>query len=407
MRKVATVLLGLLAGLVAQNVGIGTPSPTERFHVAGGDMRVEGLSGTGTALVGLDNQGVTHRIDFSGNAGDFLRGDGTWGPDVGDWNLVGNAGTNPTQNFLGTTDAQELRIRTNNAERIRMQVDGRILINTTTPLSNTAVLQVQGGSTDRAIYGWKNSSSGTAVVLGRATQGGSTRAGIVGRGVKSTGINPGTGLVGMVGVTDFLHWDLGPGIVGTGADHGIAAYAENTSGDRAAGRFEAPTTGGNRVRSLVSAFVGGTHYKIWGRVVDGSGNVVSMPSSSTVISDPAGRLYAMACPESPEILFMDRGEATLQPGGTYISFDPALAFNLYVDEQYPLYVFVQPIEADCKLYVTERSRKGFRVLSAEPHCQTRFYWWAVARRNDLYSPDGLRISRHVGVRLPVVPKDLP
>lgn len=400
-------IAGLLAGLIAQNVGIGTSGPTERFHVAGGDVRVEGLSGTGIALVGLDNQGVTHRIPFSGNAGDFLRGDGTWGTDIGDWELSGNAGTDPTTHFLGTTDAQQLRIRTNNTERIRMQVDGRILVNTTTPLSNNAVLQVQGGNTDRAIYGWKSSSSGTAVVLGRATQGGSTRAGIVGRAFKSTGTQRGTGLVGMVGVGDFLHWDLGPGIAGTGQNHGIVAYAENTSGDRAAGRFDAPTSGGNRVRSLVSAFVSGTHYKIWGRIVDGSGNVVGTPSASTIISDSEGRLYAMACPESPEILFMDRGEATLAPGGTYIAFDPALAFNLYVDDQYPLYVFVQPIEADCKLYVAERSRKGFRVLSADPDCQTRFYWWAVARRNDSYTPEGIRISRHIGVRLPVVPKNLP
>lgn len=405
MKRVAFV--GLLAQLAAQNVGIGTPAPTERFHVAGGDVRVEGLSGTGTALVGLDAQGVTHRIGFSNNSGDFLRGDGTWGPDIGDWNLIGNAGTDPTQNFLGTTDAQQLRIRTNNTERIRLEVDGRILVNTTTPLSNTAVLQVQGGNTDRAIYGWKNSSSGTAVILGRATQGGSTRAGILGRAFKNTGPQQGTGLVGMVGVTDFLHWDLGPGIAGAGESHGVVAYSENTSGDRAAGRFEAPTTGGNRVRSLVSAFVGGTHYKIWGRVVDGSGNVVSTPSASTVVADAEGRLYALACPESPEILFMDRGVAALQPGGTYIAFDSALAFNLYVDAQYPLYVFVQPVDADCKLYVAERSRVGFRVLSAEPSCQTRFYWWAVARRNDTYSPEGLRLSRHVGVRLPVVPKDLP
>jgi hypothetical protein len=119
---------------------------------------------------------------------------------------------------------------------MRFFVDGRILIGTTTPLSTRAVLQVQGGDENRAIYGYKASSSGTSVVLGIATTGGANRAGVVGRATSSTGV----GLVGMVGVSDFVHYSLGPGIAGTGQDYGIAAYAENTSGDRAAGRFEAP-----------------------------------------------------------------------------------------------------------------------------------------------------------------------
>ncbi len=36
------------------------------------------------------------------------------------WQLGGNAGTNPTTNFVGTTDAQDLSIRTNGQDRIRI-----------------------------------------------------------------------------------------------------------------------------------------------------------------------------------------------------------------------------------------------------------------------------------------------
>ena len=36
------------------------------------------------------------------------------------WSLLGNAGTNPATNFLGTTDAQNLVFKTNNIERIRV-----------------------------------------------------------------------------------------------------------------------------------------------------------------------------------------------------------------------------------------------------------------------------------------------
>jgi trimeric autotransporter adhesin len=63
--------------------------------------------------VGLDEEGVTYRINFTGSASDFLRGDGTWGPDPGDWKLLGNAGTDPSVNYLGTADATQFHIRTN------------------------------------------------------------------------------------------------------------------------------------------------------------------------------------------------------------------------------------------------------------------------------------------------------
>ena len=44
------------------------------------------------------------------------------------WSLTGNAGTNPTQNFLGTTDASALILKTNNVERIHVANSGEIAI---------------------------------------------------------------------------------------------------------------------------------------------------------------------------------------------------------------------------------------------------------------------------------------
>lgn len=40
------------------------------------------------------------------------------------WSLLGNAGTNPAVNFLGTTDAQDLVLRTNSTERFRITSAG-------------------------------------------------------------------------------------------------------------------------------------------------------------------------------------------------------------------------------------------------------------------------------------------
>ena len=42
------------------------------------------------------------------------------------WNLTGNAGTNPTRNYLGTTDFQPLIIRTNGKDAMRINPNGNI-----------------------------------------------------------------------------------------------------------------------------------------------------------------------------------------------------------------------------------------------------------------------------------------
>ena len=51
----------------------------------------------------------------------------------GDWALLGNSGTSPAANFLGTTDNQDLVFRTNNTERIRVLVNGNVGIGTAAP----------------------------------------------------------------------------------------------------------------------------------------------------------------------------------------------------------------------------------------------------------------------------------
>ncbi len=58
------------------------------------------------------------------------------------WKLLGNAGTNSATNFLGTTDAQDLVLKTNNAERVRIQSDGDVGIGTATPLERLHVMDI-------------------------------------------------------------------------------------------------------------------------------------------------------------------------------------------------------------------------------------------------------------------------
>jgi trimeric autotransporter adhesin len=47
------------------------------------------------------------------------------------WRTLGNAGTSPATNFIGTTDAQDFVFRTSNTERMRLTSAGRLVMNAT------------------------------------------------------------------------------------------------------------------------------------------------------------------------------------------------------------------------------------------------------------------------------------
>lgn len=84
-----------------------------------------------TAITG--GLGVGGTPNF-GTAGQVLTSAGpglapTWASAGGSgWGLTGNAGINPFDNFLGTTDAQPLILRSNNVEGIRIGTDGVVSI---------------------------------------------------------------------------------------------------------------------------------------------------------------------------------------------------------------------------------------------------------------------------------------
>ena len=91
----------------------------------------------------VDHDGDVDIFDIQLTAGHWNR-NGVWtGGDY--WALLGNAGTNPAVNFVGTSDNQPLAVRTNNAERMRVAAGGNVGIGTLGP---AAPLHVNQGAND-------------------------------------------------------------------------------------------------------------------------------------------------------------------------------------------------------------------------------------------------------------------
>lgn len=78
-----------------------------------------------------------------------------------DWSLTGNAGTNPATDFIGTTDANAFKIRTNNNVRLNITSGGNIKIGAGAPASKldvAGVVTATGGNSDNwnSAFGWGN-----------------------------------------------------------------------------------------------------------------------------------------------------------------------------------------------------------------------------------------------------------
>jgi len=141
----ALLVVGILsAGLHAQSVGIGTATPhsSARLHIEDNarGLLIPNVALTGTNDVTTVSGPATSLLVYNTNTAGtgatavtpgFYYWDGTkWvrlmdaGSGGGNaWLLIGNAGTNPAVNFLGTTDNNSLRIRVNNQQTFQFNTN--------------------------------------------------------------------------------------------------------------------------------------------------------------------------------------------------------------------------------------------------------------------------------------------
>lgn len=133
--------------LMAQNVGIGTSTPNASAKLdivdANRGVLIPRIALTNTAIAAPVTAPATSLLVYNtATAGNVTPGfyywDGTqWvrisSGIVNSWLLSGNTGTNPANDFVGTTDNQALVLRTNNIERMRLLTNGNVGIGTATP----------------------------------------------------------------------------------------------------------------------------------------------------------------------------------------------------------------------------------------------------------------------------------
>ena len=127
---------------------------TERLRInSDGTIRLTSyLAGTSDAFLRTNSAGDVSITNFTGIANDVLLGNGSFGSlNSLAWQLTGNSATNPASHFLGTTDAQDFVIRTNNTERVRVLSSGAVRIGYGT--AATDALQVGGyGNTNPTVF---------------------------------------------------------------------------------------------------------------------------------------------------------------------------------------------------------------------------------------------------------------
>jgi len=142
------------------NLAVGITTATQRVEVAG-NIRLDPVAGAAsqfqymnpantfatTLAAGAQLANITYTLPTAqGAASTVLMNNGagvlSWStPSNNGWLLLGNAGTTPGTNFLGTTDASDMVFKTNSVEGFRLTSAGNIGIGNTVP---TQELEVHG-----------------------------------------------------------------------------------------------------------------------------------------------------------------------------------------------------------------------------------------------------------------------
>jgi hypothetical protein len=156
----------------------------------------------------------------------------SWAAPASGWGLTGNAATNPATNYIGTSDAQPLRLSTAGAERMRIDASGRIGIGTINPLGVLHVEDADYAINPMVVSTTSNSSAGATIRFTNPNAGNTTFDII---GSTGPGSFPGTGSFGIWDETNGAYrLVIGPtGNVGIGTTNAAATLDVASGGGSA------------------------------------------------------------------------------------------------------------------------------------------------------------------------------
>lgn len=334
--------------LAAGNIGIGTATPSTKLHLlsaTAGVLRIQdGTQGAGKLMVSDAIGGVSWA-----SAGSVF---------TVDWDTFGNSGTTPATNFLGTTDAQDLVIRTNNIERMRIQSDGNVRINSGPTLSQ---LQVNGNSstapTVRAVNTNTTANTFSFGLVGSAQSTSFGSYGLSGYCFNSGGVSG----IGVLGQTQ----SFGAGVFGRAWNSGgtndlyntpLADYVDFLPNRDYGVYGNVGFSSGKGVYGYNSNPTPGSAYAMYSE-----GNFAATGTKSASVPTTKGNQLVF-CKESPEMWFEDFGSGELRNGSAHISLDELFLETVKIDEQNKMHITIQEQAETQGLYViVDRDNKGFTV----------------------------------------------
>jgi hypothetical protein len=151
-KRILHLTLLFITSISLAQVGIGTTTPNSKAALditsTTKGMLAPRMTAAQKSLIASPATGLLiYQTD--GTAGFYYYNGSAWvtiGSGSAGWATIGNSGTTPAANKVGTTDAQDFILATNNVEALRITASGNVGIGTATPSTKLHLVSIAPGT---------------------------------------------------------------------------------------------------------------------------------------------------------------------------------------------------------------------------------------------------------------------